>query len=218
MPLHREILICESSNRFQGFVHSESNTSAEVFVTLLETVNNILDASVNKNMIMIGSSTLYHPVTDTKASSMLNEINLEFISRLAIILRQMELCDEHINMATGLFNDHHITLYQKFFPKSVDDQIRRRLREVEAEIARFLSVVSKDKEACQRLLLDREILKSITPLAITELRNASAYVHSVNAVHNILDRYLAVKPPLNHGEKEEDIDATSLLIDTHVNR
>lgn len=219
---HSEILICQSSHRFQGFVHSESNTSAEVFITLLETVNNILDATVNKKTILIGSSASHHPVSDSRANAMLPQLQPDFIGRMATILRHMELCDEHIEMSQGLFSDHHMNLYQRFFPRSVDDQVRRRMREVEAEVARFMSVVSKDKGACERLLLDREILKSLSPLAIDERRNASAYVHAVGAVHNILDRYLAVQPAKGTAAapamSEENVHATSLLVDSHVNR
>jgi hypothetical protein len=45
------MMVSESDGRFVGFVHSESNTSAEVFVTLLETLNHILEATVNKNVV-----------------------------------------------------------------------------------------------------------------------------------------------------------------------
>lgn len=44
-------MVSETDGRFVGFVHSESNTSAEVFVTLLETLNHILEATVNKNVV-----------------------------------------------------------------------------------------------------------------------------------------------------------------------
>lgn len=45
------MMVSETDGRFVGFVHSESNTSAEVFVTLLETLNHILEATVNKNVV-----------------------------------------------------------------------------------------------------------------------------------------------------------------------
>jgi len=44
--LEEEVVV--EGERFVGFVHSESNASAEVFVTLLETVNNVVEAVVDK--------------------------------------------------------------------------------------------------------------------------------------------------------------------------
>jgi len=44
--LEEEVVV--EGGRFVGFAHSESNASAEVFVTLLETVNNVVEAVVDK--------------------------------------------------------------------------------------------------------------------------------------------------------------------------
>lgn len=44
--LEEEVVV--EGGRFVGFVHSESSASAEVFVTLLETVNNVVEAVVDK--------------------------------------------------------------------------------------------------------------------------------------------------------------------------
>jgi hypothetical protein len=44
--LEEEVVV--EGGRFMGFVHSESQASAEVFVTLLETVNNVVEAVVDK--------------------------------------------------------------------------------------------------------------------------------------------------------------------------
>lgn len=46
----REVVM-SSTGRFMGFLHSESNTSAEVFITLLDTLNHVLDATVNKDVV-----------------------------------------------------------------------------------------------------------------------------------------------------------------------
>ena len=211
--LEEEMVVSETSGRFQGFVHSESNTSAEVFVTLLETLNCIVEAGVGNDtlaLVLAGgggggsqSDTDTHtqqqnhsPAIDShkqeRASIVLSQLSPQLINKLTTMLHHMELCDEHVTNAKGLFRDHHMVVYQKFFPHAVDDQVRRRMREVEAEVARFLSAVSKDEEGCDRLLLDREVLQGLVPLAVTETRNASAFVHAVEAVHNILDRLEAI--------------------------
>jgi hypothetical protein len=80
------------------------------------------------------------------------------------------------------------------------------MREVEAEVARFLGGVSKEGGACERLLLQREVLAGLVPLAQTEGRNASAFVHAVEGVHNILDCYEMVMERRKAGGREGRMD------------
>ncbi len=211
------------NHRFQGFVHSESNTSAEVFVILLDTLTRVLEATLDKDpVILIGGSGGHHPVVGSPAVQALACVSPVLVEKAALVLRHLELCDEHVSSAQGLFKDHHISIRKKFFPGAVDDQLRRRMREVEAEVARFLGAISKDEEACDRLLLTRDVLQGLAPLAVTEARNASAFLPAIEGAHNILDRYAALTSGYaaagtDHEELLVGSHSKSLLADNHLN-
>ena len=184
-------------------------------------------------MILIGASGGHHPLVGSRPEELLQLLPPSLIAKASLMLRHLELCDEHVSNASGLFNDPHMSIYSKFFPHRVDDQVRRRMREVEAEVARFLGGVSKEGWACERLLLQREVLAGLVPLARTEGRNASAFVHAVEGVHNILDEYERVmerkeegKERGSEGGRDDDADqqqqqrqqlsSTSLLLPSHL--
>lgn len=144
-------------------------------------------------VVLLGVSGGHDPVLGARPDDVLPLITPSLVHKASLMLRLLDLCDEHVGNAAGLFEDHRMSIYAKFFPGRVDDQVRRRMREVEAEVARFLGGISKDAKACETLLLERDVLAGLVPLAQAEGRNASAFVHAVEAVHNVLDRYWTVK-------------------------
>jgi len=181
-----EIII--KNDRFVGFTHCESNTSAEVCVTLLETLANILDATVNRDTVLFGTSSGLSPLS-YQPKQVLSLLGHDMMTQLATTLRTLEVCEHQVETAQDLFSDHHMTLYRKYFPRKLDDQYRRRMREVEASICRVLSEVSKDEMYTHHLLLDREVLRALLPLAVSETRNSTAFVHAVTTVDHIVQSY-----------------------------
>lgn len=199
-------------SKFVGFTHSESNTSAEVFVTLMETVGNVLEATVNRDTLVIGNAAL-SPLA-YPAQAVLSLLSPDLVSHLALTLKHLEYCEHHVASARDIFSDHHMVLYKKYFPRRVDDQVRRRMREVEASICRVLCELSKDPHHTMALLVDREVLQGLLPLAVSETRNSTAYVHAATTVVNILHEYRH----LEHMEKPSMLRSTSLLNDHFMNR
>lgn len=169
-----------------GFKHSESNTSAEVFVTLMEAMSNILAASLNRETFLIGGPLLSPNPTDARVA--MSSINREFLRKIALTLQQMEVDESKMWEAKEIFIDFNIALYKQFFPRHLDDQIRRRMREVEASMSRFVMEVSKHPMGV-KMLLDGEMIKGLTPLAITEMRNSSAFLYAVVGMDNIINEY-----------------------------
>jgi hypothetical protein len=264
--LDAELLSDEAggTGRFLGFRHSESHTSAEVACTLLEAISNILEAGGRDRsalLLLLGRRAQDAPpppcpVTGTPpASTALSCLPHDLIGKLAALLRHLDLCDEHTASANRLFRDGRLAVYRRFFPHALDDEVRRRMREVEAEAARFLAALATssspsssppppppsalataaagtENEANEAasasasasasvVLLRRDVLQALAPLAASEARNASAFVPAARALHAVLDAYDRaaaegrVHPPSDSGEALTD---RSLLVDSHLNR
>jgi len=173
-----------------------------------------------------GGTAAPHPVTGTRpASAVLPALSPELVGKLAALLRHLELCDEHTTSASRLFHDGHLAVYKRFFPHALDDELRRRMRELEAETARFFAAVATAAKAGMDsagggVVLRRDVLQALAPLAVGETRNASAFLHGAKALHAVLDAYDAaaaqglVSPPAD----AEALSDRSLLIDSYLNR
>lgn len=248
--LDEELLIEDSTGRFNGFQHSDSHTSAEVACTLLEAVSNILEASGSDRsaVLLLGeaivsSSSSPHPITGTRPASAV-PLSPSLVRKLAALLRHLELCDEHTSSASKLFRDGHLAVYRRFFPQALDDEVRRRMREVEAEAVRLFAAVATAASAAAAApataptleqkpgmvlppaaaaLLRRDVLQGLAPLAVSEIRNASAFVPAARALHAVLgmhDRAAAaglVHPP-SQSDEAGGLTDKSLLVDSYLNR
>lgn len=244
--LDRELLLEEgSTGRFVGFRHSESHTSAEVACTLLEALSNILAVGGGDRtalLLLLGGRRPSHspsspqPITGTPpaAAAALGTLPPDLVGKLTALLRHLELCEGHSpGAATRLFRDGHVALYRRFFPGALDGEVRRRMREVEAEVACLFAALASigpepsaaaatnanddDKSVAMAPLLRRDVLQALAPLAASEARNASAFVPAAKALHAVLDAYdhaaargLVRPPPAADDECDEDSDAAAI--------